>query len=145
MYQHLLYQETSSRGHNSTPSTTRSYSRRSSSQQYTSNSLNIVPKSATSFTSLPNVNEMAVSKKIFDDNITNTPYSDKEDASLFNMKQIEFLRIYDTERFNSMDIVRCDDHLINNMFPVKNGNEVMIPFEKKNTVLYQFKISEVRS
>ena len=55
-----------------------------------------MPKSATYFTSLPNVNEMAVSEKIFDDNITNTPYSDKEDASSFNMKQIEFLRIYDT-------------------------------------------------
>ena len=80
-----------------------------------------MPKSATSFTSLPNVNEMVVSRKLFDDNVTNTPYSDKEDASSFNMKQIEFLRIYDTERLNSMEFVRCDNHLINNIFPAKMG------------------------
>ena len=82
---------------------------------------------------------MVVSRKLFDDNVTNTPYSDKKDASSFNMKQIEFLRIYDTERFNSMDFIKCDDHLINNIFPAKNGNEVVIPFEK-NTMLYQFEI-----
>ena len=94
-----------------------------------------MPKSATYFTSLPNVNEMAVSEKIFDDNITNTPYSDKEDASSFNMKQINFLRIYDTERFNNMDFVRCDDHLINNIFPAKNGIEVVILFKQKYNAL----------
>ena len=55
------------------------------------------------------------------------------------MKQIEFLKIYDTEHVNSMDFVRCDNHLIHNTFPAKNGNEVVIHF-KKNTVLYQFEI-----
>ena len=98
-----------------------------------------MPKSATYFTSLPNVNEMVVSRKLFDDNVTNTPYSDKKDASSFNMKQIEFLRIYDTERFNSIDFIKCDDHLINNIFPAKNGIEVVNPFEKK-IMLYRLEI-----
>ena len=34
-----------------------------------------------------------------------------------------------------MDFVRCDDHLINNIFPAKNGIEVVNPFEKKHNAL----------
>ena len=45
-----------------------------------------------------------------------------------------------------MDFVRCDDHLINNIFPAKNEIEVVIPFEKKYNALSirDFQKSEIK-